>query len=64
MSGILSFIWILHLKQQNSVLCFYSLRFEIFYLGISFVVVPYILHSKRIVYTAGKVQIKYFVKTN
>ena len=60
-SGILSFIWILDIKQQsNMLLCFYSLIFK------------NILFSKKLfsctilqgmVHIAQKVEIKYFVKS-
>ena len=42
MSGILSFIWILYLKQRNNVLwCFYSSKYEEILLVITFSFVPY-----------------------
>ena len=41
-SGIVSFIWILDIKQQsNMVLSFYSLTLKTFHLEISFSAVPY-----------------------
>ena len=59
-SGILSFIWIVDLKQQNNILwCFYSLTFEN-NLFSSKLLSCTIFHSKGMVYTAEKVQIKYF----
>ena len=62
MSIFLPVFWVLYLTQQNNVLCFFfNLKFE----NVLFTNTLFscsILHSKGIVYTAKKVQIKYFVK--
>ena len=60
-SGILSFIWILDIKQQsNMLLCFYSLIFKnIFFSNKLFSCT--ILQG--MVHIAQKVEIKYFVKS-
>ena len=60
-STILSFIQVLHLKQQSNILqCFYSLKFQnnLFRHKLS----NCIFRSKTIVYTTKKVHIKYFVQ--
>ena len=62
MSGVSPFIRIKYLKQQSSILwCFYRLKFENGLFSNKFFSCT-ILHSKGIIYLAGKVQVKYFVK--
>ena len=61
-SVILSFIWILYLKQQNNILwCFCNLKLENI-LRSKKTFSCTIFHSKGIVYTAEKIQTKYFVR--
>ena len=61
MSAILSFIWILYLKQPNNILRYFCcLEFEnsLFSNKLFW----WVFSRKRMVYTAVKDQIKYFIK--
>ena len=61
MSAILSFIWILYLKQQTNILwCFCSLRFESSLFNNNLFRCLFL--SKRIAYIAEKEQVKYFLQ--